>query len=602
MPQDSRRSVGYRSFVTCDDPKGVVECGTIRKSKNDSKKMKHKIIDSRGTTEKSNASLMCKEGRREMESRGIAQELHSPSTFQLLEVSKGAQKLNKMIDSWSQRPTFDGQQSKDIAKDLLKGALDLQESLIMLGKLQEASRYMAQLKKKQKEKMERGRNEELGSERMDSNRFGDYNYHMGFQKPRLSVDGSSRNSTEELKKVIRDSFARQNLMQNIAAYDKSCYERRRSDSALEFPSASASSSQSSMVYSDDTKFVDSLSPVDSLKEKKRPNLIAKLMGLEEFPSRPLQNTSRKQLESGKTLNQKRPLFDIDMPKVRKAESAVQEAEMERRTLKKILETMQFKGLLKCNSANSFEPKALHSRPSHSKERLIDDMPPIVLIKPLNFRCLESKELLAPNCCQEEGALDAKKILRKPKKKEEIPVKTIHCEEGTLNSKESLGKMEAEKKPVKRLKEEGDGCCKEVVQKSEEKETKTKEKASSKMKVDVYVNQKSQKKEMIEKKTDNIQKATSTNRRRKTTAESVKSNNVSKSQDQAEVTPNILRKPEVGTNISKNQTSRRQSKASNVITRVTTQIISHNSASQKIQTKKEKPVRERPATKLIVSLS
>lgn len=593
MPQDSRRSVGYRSFVTCDDPKGVVECGTIRKSKNDSKKLKHKI-ESRGTPKKSITSLICKEERREMESKGITEGLNNPSTFQLLEVSRGARKLNKMIDSWSQGPSID-EQSNDIAKDLLKGALDLQESLIMLGKLQEASRYMAQLKKKQKEKSERGRNEELGSERMNSNRFGDCNYHMGFQKPRLSVDGSSRNSTEELKRVIRDSFARQNLTQSIAAQEKSCFNRRKLDSALEFPSAS--SSQSSLVHSDDTPFADSLSPVDSSKKTKGPNLIAKLMGLEEFPSKQFQTISQKHSEGGKTPNQKRPLFDIDMPKVRKSQSAVQKVDLERRTLKEILETMQFKGLLKCNSAKGLEPKALHSRTSHSKERLIDDMPPIVLIKPLPFPCLESKQLLAPNCIR-EAALDTKKILRKLKQKEEVPLKTIHCEEGILNSTEMSRKLEAEKKPVKRIREEGDRYCKELVRKSEEKEAKTKEKVSNKMKAGVSVNQKAQKKEMIDKKADNIQKATPTNRRRTTTEESVKSNNVSKSQDQAEVTSKMLRKPEIGTNISKNQTSRRHSKATNAITKDTSQSILHDSASQKIQTKKEKPVRERRAANLV----
>lgn len=599
MPQDSRRSVGYRSFVTCDDPKGVVECGTIRKYKTDCKKLKHKI-ESRGTPEKLNSSLMCKEERREMECGGVAEELHSPSTFQLLEVSRGAQKLNKMIDSWSQGPRLDGQQSKDIAKDLLKGALDLQESLIMLGKLQEASKYMAQLKKKQKEKSERGRNDELGSERMDSSRFGDCNYHMGCPKPRLSVDGSSRNSSDELKKVIRDSFTRQNLVQNIAVHDKSCLGRRRSESGLEF--ASASSSQSSLVHSDDTLVDNSPSLVDSSKKTKGPNLIAKLMGLEEFPSKPFEKTSQKQLESGKTPNQNRPLFDIDMPKVRKPQSAVQEVDLERRTLKEILETMQFKGLLRCSSAKSFESKALHSRTSHSKDRLIDDMPPIVLIKPLHFWCLESKELLAPNCIKEEGALDTKKILRKLKKKEEIPLKTIHCEEGTLNSKESSRKLKVEEKAVKRLKEVGDGYCKEVVQKSELKETKTKKKASSKAKDDVSENQKLQKKEMMDKRTDNFQKVTSTNRRRRTTEESVQSNNVSKSQNQAEVTSKMLRRPEIGRNISRNSTLPRQSKASNGITKGTTQTISHTPASQKIQTKKEKPVRERRAANQIVSLA
>ncbi|GMP53754.1 hypothetical protein CsSME_00019128 [Camellia sinensis var. sinensis] len=129
MPQDSLRSAIYRSFVTCDDPKGVIECRTIRKSKTSSKKS-DKI-------ERNHHSH--KEGEEEMGSKNVAKDSPSnPSCFQLMEVLKGAHKINQVIDSWSKRTSLDGS-SKEITKDLLKGALDLQESLMMLGKLQEAS-------------------------------------------------------------------------------------------------------------------------------------------------------------------------------------------------------------------------------------------------------------------------------------------------------------------------------------------------------------------------------------------------------------------------------------------------------------------------------
>ena len=53
----------------------------------------------------------------------------------------------------------------------------------------------------------------------------------------------------------------------------------------------------------DVAFPDSLSPMNSLKKTKGPNLIAKLMGVvEEFPSKPFQTTSKKHLEVGKTMN------------------------------------------------------------------------------------------------------------------------------------------------------------------------------------------------------------------------------------------------------------------------------------------------------------
>jgi len=211
MPQESLKSAVYRSFVTCDDPKGVVECKTMRKSRPSSQKMDHKIESRRSTSKNSDTSSMAyKAEKEEMQqlSKGFKKDVnHSPSSFQLMEVSRGVQKLNGMIDSWTKGVRFDGQ-SKDIAQDLLKGALDLQESLIMLGKLQEASQFMAELETKKNEKSEMRRIDEVGIERIQSSEF-------GHKKQRLSADGSSRDHhIEELRKVIRDSFARQNLLPN----------------------------------------------------------------------------------------------------------------------------------------------------------------------------------------------------------------------------------------------------------------------------------------------------------------------------------------------------------------------------------------------------
>jgi hypothetical protein len=78
------------------------------------------------------------------------------------------------------------------------------------------------------------------------------------------------------------------------------------------------------------------------KKAKGPNLIAKLMGLEDLPSKPLRTPLQKHLESERILNQRRHVFNIDRPRGRKPHS---NADPERRTLKKILETMKFKGLL-----------------------------------------------------------------------------------------------------------------------------------------------------------------------------------------------------------------------------------------------------------------
>lgn len=196
MPQDR-----LRSFVRCDDPKGVVECGTIRKSKSNPKRLEEKGESRKLPRNSSTSSSAFKEAGTEMVPEKDTEDCHNPSSFQLLEVSKGAQKLNQVIDSWSKGMNFDGN-SKEIAKDLLKGALDLQESLVMLGKLQEASQYMAKLKKKQKEKSKGEKIDQVGMERTKSLRFPERNYDMEFQKPRFSDYGCPRDFLEQKEKSM----------------------------------------------------------------------------------------------------------------------------------------------------------------------------------------------------------------------------------------------------------------------------------------------------------------------------------------------------------------------------------------------------------------
>ncbi|KAK8535454.1 hypothetical protein V6N13_081582 [Hibiscus sabdariffa] len=219
MPQDSLRSFVYRSFVTCDDPKGVVECRPIRRSK---------------TGPKSD------ECRRKARSQSNVKD-------QLLEVSRRAHK----------------------------------DSLHMLGKLQETSHSMANLKNKEKEKWDRMINDQV-IRRTNPSPVREQNFLMESQSPRLSADGSSRDCIEELREVIRDSLARQNLLPNLNVEEKRCFGGRFSDSASDIPSTSLS--QSSTVRTNDFTSMDSSISLAALDKKaKGPSLIAKLLGLEEMP-------------------------------------------------------------------------------------------------------------------------------------------------------------------------------------------------------------------------------------------------------------------------------------------------------------------------------
>ncbi|KAE7998730.1 hypothetical protein FH972_003241 [Carpinus fangiana] len=581
MPQGSLKSAVYRSFVTCDNPKGVVDCNTMRKSRTSSQKMDRRIESRRSTPKNSDTSMEYKAEKEEMQlSKGFKEEVHSPSSFQLMEVSQGVQKLNRMINSWTKGVRFDGQ-SKDIAEDLLKGALDLQESLIMLGKLQETSQNMTRLETKQNEKSERRRIDEVGIERTQSSEFGDQNCSMRFQKRRLSADGSSRDHIEELRKVIRGSFTRQNLLPNPTIEEMGYLHLKDLDSVSEI--RTTSSSQSLMVHPYDFGSTDpALSSRALQKKEKGPNLIAKLMGLEDLPSKPLRAPLQKHLESERILNQRRAVFDIDRPRGRKPFS---NADLERRTLKNILETMKFKGLLKSNSVKELKPP--QSYHSHSKKRLIDEIPPIVLIKPL------IEELQTP-VLQEEEALNTKKMLRKVKRKENLPSKTH--KEGALSSKKLHRKMEAVEAPTKTLSLEEGNKHKEVVRQPEEKKVISKEKASNKLKATGLVDQKLQKKKATDKKAHKIQNA----RGKPSEMENVKAKIVSKSEDQARAASTKPRKHENRSNIINNQITRRPSAFQNSISKLTTKTtISSSTDQKKNQMKKMNPVREPIAAKSLI---
>lgn len=342
MPQESLRSVVYRSFVTCEDPRGVIEGKTIKISKTDTTKMGSRKLETHSKNPKEKEKM---------------------SSYQLVEVKNGAQKVNRAIDSWSNGSSFRGQ-PKDIAKDLLKGALDLQESLVMLGKLQEVS-CMANSRKKQPDKPEVlvGR---IGSDRFESFR----NYDTGFRDRRDLENGSSRDCYAELREVIRDGLSRQNL---LPRNQESCFSGKRKLQLSPDIASTSSSRSSSMVYSThEFTSSESFSSRATEEKSKGSNLIAKLMGLEEFPSKTLLSSPGKPLDSSRT----RPVFDIDLPNGKKPEFFGQKLDREQVSLDKIIKMMQSKGLLRSKNR-----EIKQTRDSYSEKRFGDDAPPIVLMKP-----------------------------------------------------------------------------------------------------------------------------------------------------------------------------------------------------------------------------
>ncbi|XXG55863.1 hypothetical protein AAC387_Pa03g3428 [Persea americana] len=347
-----------------------------------------------------------------------------------LHLKKRSSVMNKMFDSWSKRSGVDGQ-SRNEAKDLLEGASDLKESLIMLGKLQEASKSMARSEKKQNLNTV-GKDEEADCEAMGFNRFRCSICENRLQTPQLSVDGSSRNCMKELKKAIRDGLYRQNLLSVPSDEDRAFLGQCQLGCLSDGPPAS--SSRFSMVRPngcsqkfacDQSTRTDSSVSATLQQNLKSPNLIAKLMGLEEIPLESVQ-TSEKQKAKKTSQHRNFPFFAIDIARVRKPQFIASKSKQ--RTLEDIIATMRFKGLLKSNHVRNWphisesSELKVHGRNFHM-ERFDNGMPPIVIIKPLNvLRC--RKETQTESLNQEDGFSDPLQILKRMGGKESENMKTI----------------------------------------------------------------------------------------------------------------------------------------------------------------------------------
>lgn len=485
----------YRSFVTCDDPKGVIEGKTIKKSKIDLQNIEdHKV-------------------------------------------------------------------SKDFARDLLKGAFDLQESLVMLGKLQEASEYVTGLRKRESDATGVGKTK---SERL----VADHRYNNNkdeFGKSSLSVD-RSRDCYDELREVIRDSLARQNLLPPCCASEKARSGRRKIDLYQDFPSTSFTSlSETSMekaCVDDARKLVMSpelpstsssqFASFDCSRDKEKPkvpNLIARLMGLEEIPSTPLH---QKQLEKDMIFKPTRPIFEIDLPKAKKLSVINQKADPKRRTLDGIIETMQFKGLLRCKSNNVI---------SHQLKSSAADAPPIVIMRPVYAPEVQAERF--STSIRDENPLDTKNSFGKRNLKEEsAPVNfTVHRKMHTRNIQKS-------------------SCIPEKGSKDHNEETLslTKNRASSPGRT------KQPKKEVIDKRVERTQRAPGA--KRSGEMKNVSPNNTTKVQDQSKRTTAKVTKPEKKSNVPEKLVASQRSADSKRITAV----VSQNSRNRKKNVKTDKSVK------------
>jgi len=173
------------------------------------------------------------------------------SHLHLKEISKGAEKLNQILRACSNGLNFD-RYSIEIGKELLKGAVDLEESLRMLVNLQEASEYMVTPQRKNRIiLLEEDEDNEDNTVRVAEQKQ--------LARPRFSFDKSSSN------------------FHNLLTYPNEATNYNHGNQALV-----TSKSVSHIAAFSEQKNRSSSS--GSKAEKGRiSNVIAKLMGLDEIP-------------------------------------------------------------------------------------------------------------------------------------------------------------------------------------------------------------------------------------------------------------------------------------------------------------------------------
>ncbi|CAK9164985.1 unnamed protein product [Ilex paraguariensis] len=211
---------------------------------------------------------------------------HRPPTIQfptishlhIKDISRGVQNLNQILRACSNGLNFDGY-SIEIGKELLKGAMDLEESLRVLANLQEASEYMISPQRKSRIRL-------LEEDEEDEDNTGKIVEQKQLDLPRFSFDKPSRNSHGN-KEVVRTD-RKQRLLALTYATEAATQPKKQAPTTSNLMphrrSTSCGPDFKSLSPFQETR--NHSSSFHSTQEKGRTaNVIAKLMGLEEPPEK-----------------------------------------------------------------------------------------------------------------------------------------------------------------------------------------------------------------------------------------------------------------------------------------------------------------------------
>jgi hypothetical protein len=218
-------------------------------------------------------------GRRSMERSSAGRNRSSSSGFPNLshlhikEISKGAEKLNQILKACSSGLNFD-RYSIEVGKELLKGAMDLEESLRMLVNLQEASDYMVSPQRKNRIVL-------LEDDEDDEDNTVGVAEQKQLGRPRFSFDKSSSH------------------FHNFLTYPTEAANYNHENQAL------VTSRSASHIAAFSEQKNHSSSSRSNAEKGRISNVIAKLMGLDEIP----QHLDRKQARQ-KDLTQKQKIEGV----------------------------------------------------------------------------------------------------------------------------------------------------------------------------------------------------------------------------------------------------------------------------------------------------
>lgn len=260
------------------------------------------------------------------------------SHLHIKEISKGTQKLNQVLRACSNGLNFD-RYSIEIGKELLKGAMDLEESLRMLVNLQEASEYMISPQRKSRITL-------LEDDEENEDNMVKIAEQKQLDRPMFSFDKPSRhppNIQEIERNDLKQRLKAMTYPTEVTNYnhEKQALITSKSVSHMRSPSYEKPSYGPNIktlaAYSEQKNHSSSS---QSKPEKERiSNVIAKLMGLDDLPqhvdtknTRQKDSTSKQKIEgmalqkmaNGSTKNavlKTKGTINMEIPKKQKVKEA-----------------------------------------------------------------------------------------------------------------------------------------------------------------------------------------------------------------------------------------------------------------------------------------